>query len=104
MFLLSRDESFKARYIQDALEHKQRIKLSFENIIANEDMQKLDEETVDYLTDSVLLVLSFWNPLKATLGEKINQNTQKEAMKYVQIAMRPYLTKQALESIKKLKL
>lgn len=101
LFLLSRDPLLKQRYIEDNISHRQRIKISFENLINNGDMQIKDEKTLKYLVDTVMLVLSFWNPLEETLGKEVDEHTFEDATSHIQTAMYPYFTEQAKEALAK---
>lgn len=101
LFLLSGDPLLKQRYIQDNIAHRQRVKISFENLIHNGDMKINDEKTLKYLVDTVMLVLSFWNPLAETLGQEVDAHTFEEATNHIQDAMYPYFTQQAKEALGK---
>ena len=95
LFLLSRDPNLKERYISDNLSHRERIRITFENLVKHGDLEITEEKVFEQLTDTVMLVLSFWNPMMETLGEEINEEGFSAATAHIQCAMRPYLTKQA---------
>jgi len=95
LFLLSRDPNLKERYVSDNLSHRERIRITFENLVKNGDLEITEEKVFEQLTDTVMLVLSFWNPMMETLGEEINEEGFSAATAHIQCAMRPYLTKQA---------
>ena len=100
LFLLSRDPELKTRYIKDNIAHRQRIRIGFENLAQNGDLDVPYDNIFEQLTDTILLVLSFWNPMLETLGKEIDENSFEEAMTHIRGAMRPYLTKQALDSLR----
>ncbi len=99
LFLLSRDPELKTRYIKDNIAHRQRIRIGFENLAQNGDLDVPYDNIFEQLTDTILLVLSFWNPMLETLGKEIDENGFEEAMTHIRGAMRPYLTKQALKRL-----
>ncbi len=100
LFLLSRDPMLKTRYIKDNIAHRQRIRITFENIAENGDLDVPYDNIFEHLTDTVMLVLSFWNPMVETLGKEIDENSFEEATTHIRGAMRPYLTKQALAALR----
>ena len=99
LFLLSRDPNLKKRYIADNLSHRKRIHITFENLVKHGDLEITQEKVLEQLTDTVMLVLSFWNPMMETLGEEINEEGFSAATEHIQCAMRPYLTQQALHKL-----
>ncbi len=99
LFLLSRDPLLKERYISDNLAHRKRIYITFENLIAKGDLEITEKKILEQLTDTVMLVLSFWNPMMETLGEEIQEEDFQAATAHIQCAMRPYLTQQALNAL-----
>ncbi len=100
LFLLSRDPMLKTRYINDNIAHRKRIRITFENIAESGDLDVPYENIFEHLTDTVMLVLSFWNPMLETLGKEIDENSFEEATTHIRGAMRPYLTKQALAALR----
>jgi len=99
LFLLSRDPLLKERYTTDNRAHRQRIRITFENLVHHGDLEIKEEKILEQLTDTVMLVLSFWNPMMETLGEEINEEDFSTATAHIQCAMRPYLTKQAQDKL-----
>lgn len=100
LFLLSRDPLLKERYVEDNISHRQRIRITFENLARNGDLDIPYDNIYEQLTDTILLVLSFWNPMLETLGKEIDENGFEEATTHIRGAMRPYLTQQALNALK----
>ncbi|MDA3945300.1 MAG: TetR family transcriptional regulator [Helicobacteraceae bacterium] len=100
LFLLSRDPELKTRYIKDNIAHRQRIRIGFENLAQNGDLNVPYDNILEQLTDTIMLVLSFWNPMLETLGKEIDENGFEEATTHIRGAMRPYLTEQALDALK----
>jgi AcrR family transcriptional regulator len=103
LFLLSRDPLLKERYIKDNIAHRERIRITFGNLAAHGDLDIPYDNILDQLTDTVLLVLEFWNPMAETLGRVIDAGCFEEATTHIRGAMRPYLTTQALNALKVLK-
>ena len=99
LFLLSRDLLLKERYISDNLAHRKRIYITFENLVTQGDLEITEKKILEQLTDTVMLVLSFWNPMMETLGEEIQEEDFQAATAHIQCAMRPYLTPQALKAL-----
>jgi len=99
LFLLSRDPLLKKRYLEDNQAHRQRIKITFENLIKRGDLEITDEKILEQLTNTVMLVLSFWNPMMETLGNEIDEEGFKAATAHIQCAMRPYLSEVALKEL-----
>ena len=102
LFLLSRDPLLKERYISDNLAHRRRIYITFENLVTHGDLEIREEKVLEQLTDTVMLVLSFWNPMMETLGEEIQEEKFQAATAHIQCAMHPYLTSQALHALQHL--
>lgn len=100
LFLLSRDPRLKERYLQDNISHRQRIRTTFVNLAQNGDLDLPYENIHEQLTDTIMLVLSFWNPMLETLGREIDESGFEEATTHIRGAMRPYLTKQALDALR----
>jgi len=99
LFLLSRDLLLKERYISDNLAHRKRIYITFENLVTQGDLEITEKKILEQLTDTVMLVLSFWNPMMETLGEEIHEEDFQAATTHIQCAMHPYLTPQALKAL-----
>jgi len=100
LFLLSRDPLLKERYINDNIAHRERIRITLGNLVANGDLNVPYDNVLEHLTDTILLVLQFWNPMVETLGREIDAASFEEATTHIRGAMRPYLTKQALAALK----
>jgi AcrR family transcriptional regulator len=100
LFLLSRDPLLKESYIKENIAHRERIHTTFANMVENGDLQIPYDNVLEQLTDTIMLVLEFWNPMVETLGREIDQNAFEEATTHIRGAMRPYLTKQALDALK----
>ena len=100
LFLLSRDPVLKERYIKDNVAHRERIRITFGNLAAHGDLEIPYDNVFEQLTDTIMLVLEFWNSMVETLGKDINEESFEEATTHIRGAMRPYLTKQALDALK----
>lgn len=100
LFLLSKDPLLKERYIKDNIAHRERIYTTFSNLVASGDLDIPYDNVLDQLTDTIMLVLEFWNPMIETLGREIDEDSFEEATTHIRGAMRPYLTKQALDALK----
>ncbi len=101
LFLLSRDPLLKSRYISDNLAHRERIRITFVNLATHGDLDVPIDNIYEQLTDTVMLVLTFWNPMIETLGQEIDENGFEAATTHLRGSMRPYLTKQALNKLRK---
>ncbi|WP_345977619.1 TetR/AcrR family transcriptional regulator [Sulfurimonas sp. HSL3-7] len=100
LFLLSRDPALKERYIKDNIAHRERIRITFGNLVEHGDLNIPYDNILEQLTDTIMLVLEFWNPMVETLGKDINEESFEDATTHIRGAMRPYLTKQALDALK----
>jgi AcrR family transcriptional regulator len=100
LFLLSRDPVLKERYIKDNVAHRERIRITFGNLVAHGDLEIPYDNVLEQLTDTIMLVLEFWNPMVETLGKDIDEESFEDATTHIRGAMRPYLTKQALDALK----
>jgi len=100
LFLLSKDPLLKERYIRDNISHRERIYTTFTNLEASGDLDIPYDNVLEQLTDTIMLVLEFWNPMVETLGREIDEDSFEEATTHIRGAMRPYLTKQALDALK----
>jgi len=100
LFLLSKDPLLKERYIRDNISHRERIYTTFTNLERSGDLEIPYDNVLEQLTDTVMLVLEFWNPMVETLGREIDEDSFEEATTHIRGAMRPYLTKQALDALK----
>ena len=100
LFLLSRDPLLKRRYISDNLAHRERIRITFVNLATHGDLEVPIDNIYEQLTDTVMLVLTFWNPMIETLGQEIDENGFEAATTHLRGSMRPYLTKQALDKLR----
>jgi len=101
LFLLSRDPLLKTRYTADNLAHRERIYMTFVNLASHGDLDIPVDNIYEQLTDTVILVLTFWNPMIETLGREIDENGFEAATTHLRGSMRPYLTKQALDKLRK---
>lgn len=101
LFLLSRDPILKERYIRDNIAHRERIRITFNNLVGHGDLDIPYDNVLDQLTDTIMLVLEFWNPMVETLGKAIDERSYEDATTHIRGAMRPYLTKQALDALKR---
>ena len=100
LFLLSSDPLLKEQYIKDNVAHRERIRITFGNLAAHGDLEIPYDNVLEQLTDTIMLVLEFWNPMVETLGKDINEESFEDATTHIRGAMRPYLTKQALDVLK----
>ena len=101
LFLLSRDPLLKARYTADNRAHRERIYITFKNLSVQGDLDVPYDNIYAQLTDTVMLVLAFWNPMIETLGQEIDEDGFEAATTHIRGAMRPYLTAQALQKLRK---
>ncbi len=102
LFLLSRDPILEKEYIEDNIAHKERIKQVYRNFIANGDLDIPYENILDYLADSVLMNIQFWNPLMLTLGQKLDKNSFERGIDRTNELLRPFLTPKALKTLAEL--
>lgn len=102
LFLLSRDPILEKQYIEDNIAHKERIKQVYRNFIANGDLNIPYDNILDYLADSVLMNIQFWNPLMLTLGQKLDKNSFEKGIDRTNELLRPFLTPKALKTLAEL--
>ena len=93
LFLFSRDKSLEKQYIEDNLAHRGRIKIVMKNLIANKELDVPNEETLEYLVDSILMSWQFYTSYMYTLSRTLDANHVEEVIKYTSNAMRPFMCK-----------
>ena len=93
LFLFSRDRSLEKQYIEDNLAHRGRIKIVMKNLIANKELDVPNEETLEYLVDSILMSWQFYTSYMYTLSRTLDANHVEEVIKYTSNAMRPFMCK-----------
>ena len=91
LFLFSRDKELERIYIEDNIAHRSRIKISLGMFMSSGELNIKDEETLDYLVDSVLMSWQFYISYLQTLGKGLDSECSKGAIKYVNDAMKPYV-------------
>jgi len=91
LFLFSRDKELERIYIEDNIAHRSRIKISLGMFMSSGELNIKDEETLDYLVDSVLMSWQFYISYLQTLGKGLDLECSKGAIKYVNDAMKPYV-------------
>ena len=99
LFLFSRDSELEKMYVEDNLNHRQRVIKTIESFIKNGELELLNGQSIEFLADSVLMTTQFYFSYSKTLGKEIDKNSVKETIDYVNGVFRPYLTKKALEKI-----
>lgn len=99
LFLLSRDKELKKIYISDNIAHKSRILKVIKNLIDNQELTINYDNIIDYIADSILLTIQFWNPYKLTLGEDFNKESLEQGIQQANEVFRPFLTPKALKSL-----
>ena len=100
LFLFSRDLELEKMYVEDNLKHRQRIIRTIESFIKNGELELRNEQSIEYIADSVLMTEQFYLSYSKTLGEEINKDSVIETINHINGAFRPYLTQKALDSIK----
>ena len=93
LFLFSRDKSLEKQYIEDNLAHKNRITIVMKNLIMNKELNVPNEETLEYLVDSILMSWQFYTSYMYTLSRTLETNHVEEVIKYTSNAMRPFMCK-----------
>jgi len=93
LFLFSRDKSLEKQYIEDNLAHRGRIKIVMKNLVENEELNIPNEETLEYLVDSILMSWQFYTSYMYTLSRTLDANHVEEVIKYTSNAMRPFMCK-----------
>lgn len=99
LFLFSRDKELEELYIKDNLAHRARIKIAIENFIANGELEIMYDNTLEYVTDAILLSWQFYASYMQTLGKKLDTKTAEELIEFTNNIMRPFLTKKAFQNI-----
>ncbi|PHS58709.1 MAG: TetR family transcriptional regulator [Sulfurimonas sp.] len=91
LFLFSRDEELEKMYISDNLRHRQRILKSINNFVENGDIILLNDKSLEYITDSILMTIQFYISYIKTLGQDIDKNSIKESIKYIDTILLPFI-------------
>lgn len=100
LFLFSRDAELEKMYVEDNLQHRQRVLKSVESFIENGEIELINGQKIDYIADSILMITQFYFSYLKTLGKDIDKNSVKESIDYVNGVFRPYLTKKAIQNLK----
>lgn len=103
LFLLSRDEVLEKLYVKDNIAHRGRIIQVYKNFITSGDLEIPHDNILDYLADSVLMHIQFWNPLMLTLGMPLDKESFEKGLRRNEELLRPYLTAKALKTLAILK-
>lgn len=99
LFLLSRDEMLKTRYIADNIAHRKRIAKVIEQLEENGYLKLPDASVGEYLCDTILLNTQFWESYLETLDRPVNESGIRSGFGHIQQAMRPYMTPKALQEL-----
>jgi len=102
IFLLSRDEELKKIYTKDNIAHLSRIKHVIKNFVDNGELAIKYDNVIDYIAESILMTLQFWNPFLLTLGKEVNEASIIQGIERTNEIMRPFLTDKAKKSLAKI--
>ena len=91
LFLFSRDEELETLYIKDNLAHHSRIKIVMQNLVANDELEFVNDDALNFLVDSILISWQFYNSYLHTIGKSINTAAIAEVIAFTTAAMRPYI-------------
>jgi AcrR family transcriptional regulator len=100
--LLSRDKELNDIYVKDNIAHRSRIMKVIQNLIDHGELDIKYDNIIEYIAETILLTIQFWNPFMITLGKTPNKETLQAGIQRSNEVMRPYLTKQALKTLAKL--
>ncbi len=100
--LLSRDQELNNLYIKDNIAHKGRIEKVIHNLIEHQELDIKLDNIVEYIAETILLTVQFWNPFMLTLGRTPDKQTMELGILRSNEVMRPYLTKKALKTLAEL--
>ena len=90
LFLFSRDDELQKMYIADNIAHRGRIKMVMQNLVKNDELDISDEETLDYLVDSILMAWQFYTSYMYTLGQCLDAKGVEEVIAYTNSAMKQF--------------
>jgi len=99
LFLLSRDAILEETYVKDNIAHRARIILVIKNLIQNKELEVPYDNAIEYIADSILLTIQFWNPYMLTLGQGLSRESLEQGIQRTNILLRPFLTTQALKTL-----
>jgi len=91
LFLFSRDEELKKMYIRDNLAHRGRIKIVMQNLMANNQLQIDNEESLEHLVDTILMSWQFYASYLYTLGKCLDAKGVEELIAHTNKAMKQYI-------------
>lgn len=97
LFLLSRDESLKAKYIENNLHHKERITKMLNDFHDKGWLNLPYDNVVTHVCDIIMVFTQFWHPYLETMGEELNEYNLKGDMRRIEGALRSFMTKEGLE-------
>ncbi len=95
LFLLSRDEALKTRYIADNIAHRKRIRIVMQRLVENGYLAVPVDNVLEHLSDTVLMNAQFWQSYLETLGLPVDEAHIEAGFVHIEAAMRPYLTSKA---------
>ena len=93
LFLFSRDAVLKEQYIKDNVAHRSRIHFTMVRFVETGELDIKDDDTLEYVTDAILMSWQFYTSLMETLGRPLSRESAEEAVQYTSNAMKPYKTK-----------
>jgi AcrR family transcriptional regulator len=99
LFLLSRDEKLRDRYIADNRAHRERIFIGLKQLVSNGYLELPVENVLEHLADAILMNSQFWQSHLETLGLPIDEVHIERGFIHVEGLMRPYLTQKALKEL-----
>ena len=100
--LLSRDKELNDLYVKDNIAHRSRIIKVIQNLIEHGELDIKLDNIIEYIAETILLTIQFWNPFMITLGKKPDKRTLEAGIQRSNETMRPYLTQKALQTLARL--
>jgi len=95
LFLFSKDKELERVYIKDNLAHRSRIKIAVENFIRNGEIKVIDNDSLEYIVDSILMSWQFYTSYMHTLGRGLDIKGAQEVLEHTNNVIKPFLTPKA---------
>lgn len=97
LFLLSRDETLKQRYIEDNLLHQKHITVMLHDFHDKGWLYLPYENVVIHVCDTIMVFTQFWHSYLETTNQELNEYNLQGAIRRIEGTLRSFMTKEGLQ-------
>lgn len=97
LFLLSRDETLKQRYIEDNLSYQKRLTLMLHDFHDKGWLYLPYDNVVTHVCDSIMVFTQFWHSYLETTNQELNAYNLQGAIRRIEGTLRSHMTKEGLQ-------